>query len=153
MTLIKPIDITIADLDGIERTYRIGRFPAIIGLEIIAKVPGNIASLSKQLPHLRELVLQMCKYVAVDVPLDDGGTHEVILSTAALVDNHVPDGQTLLHLCFEIMRHNTSFFGHADQSILDYLVGRLADSLPRITRTLTPYWQQFSASISQPSPS
>ena len=150
MNLIKPTEVTIKDLDGVERTYRIGRFPALIGLDIIAKVPSNIASLSKQLPHLRQLVLQMCQYVAVDVPLDDGGSHEVTLSTAALVDNHVPDGQTLLHLCFEIMRHNTSFFGSGDQSVLDFLLEKLADSLPKITQTLMQSLQSSFPSDSQP---
>ena len=149
MTLIKPLDLTITDLDGIERTYRLGRFPAVAGLEIIAKVPSNVATLSKQLPHLRELVLQMCKYVAVDVPTDDGGTHEVVLSTQALIDNHVPDGQTLLRLMFELMRHNTSFFGRADQSVLDYLLARLIDSYPKVIQTLTPLLQQLSASDTQ----
>ena len=149
MTLIKPLDLTITDLDGIERAYRLGRFPAVAGLEIIAKVPSNVATLSKQLPHLRELVLQMCKYVAVDVPTDDGGTHEVILSTQALIDNHVPDGQTLLRLMFELMRHNTSFFGSADQSVLDYLLARLVDSYPKVIQMLTPLLQQLSASDTQ----
>lgn len=150
MNLIKPTEVTIADLDGVERTYRIGRFPALVGLDIIAKVPSNVASLSKQLPHLRQLVLQMCQYVAVDVPLDDGGSREVTLSTAALVDNHVPDGQTLLHLCFEIMRHNTSFFGSGDQSVLDFLLAKLADSLPKITQTLMQSLQSSFPSDSQP---
>ena len=148
MTLIKPRDITIADLDGVERHYRISRFPAIAGLEIIAKVPSNIATLSKQLPHLKELVSQMCKYVAIDAPTEDGGTHEITLSTQALIDNHVPDGETLLRLLFELMRYNTSFFGSADQSILDYLVGRLAASLPKIIQTLTPLLQPSSPSDS-----
>ena len=45
MSLIKPLDLTITDLDGIERAYRLGRFPAVAGLEIIAKVPSNVATL------------------------------------------------------------------------------------------------------------
>lgn len=150
MSLIKPLDITIADIDGIERNYRISRFPAVVGLEIIAKVPSNVATLSKQLPHLRELVLQMCKYVAVDAPTNDGGTHEITLSTQALIDNHVPDGQTLLRLLFELMRHNTSFFGRADQSILDFLADRLAALYPKIIPMLTQLSQQLSASDTQP---
>ena len=149
MSLIKPLDITISDIDGIERNYRISRFPAVVGLEIIAKVPSNIATFSKQLPHLKELVLQMCKYIAVDVPSEDGGTHEIILSTQALIDNHVPDGQTLLRLLFELMRHNTSFFGRADQSILDFLMGRLAALYPKVTPMLTQLLQQLSAKDTQ----
>lgn len=142
--LIKPIDREIADLDGVIRNYRIGRFPAIVGLEIIAKVPSNIASLKNQMPHLRELVLQMMQFVAVDIPLDDGGTQEMRLSTSALVDNHVPDGETLLRLCFEVMRHNTSFFGQGGQSILDYLLEKLTDSLPKITQTLAESFRSLS---------
>lgn len=150
MSLIKPLDITISDIDGIERHYRISRFPAVVGLEIIAKVPSNIATFSKQLPNLKELVLQMCKYIAVDVSSNDGGTHEIILSTQALIDNHVPDGQTLLRLLFELMRHNTSFFGRADQSILDFLMAKLAVLSPKITPTLTRLLQQLSANDTQP---
>lgn len=150
MSLIKPLDITIKDLDGIERNYRISRFPTVAGLEIIARVPSNVATLSKQLPHLRELVLQMCKYVAVDVPTDDGGTHEIILSTQALIDNHVPDSQSLLRILFELMRHNTPFFGRADQSILDYLADRLAALYPKLIPMLTQLSQQLSANDTQP---
>ena len=149
MSLIKPLDITITDIDGIERSYRISRFPAVVGLEIIAKVPSNIATLSKQLPHLKELVLQMCKYVAVDAPTDDGGTHEITLSTQALIDNHVPDGQTLLRLLFELMRYNTSFFGRADQSIQDFLMAKLAALYPKVIPMLTQLSQQLSPKDTQ----
>ena len=149
MSLIKPLDITITDIDGIDRHYRISRFPAVVGLEIIAKVPSNIATLSKQLPYLKELVLQMCKYIAVDAPTDDGGTHEITLSTQALIDNHVPDGQTLLRLLFELIRHNTSFFGRADQSIQEFLKGRLAVLYPKIIPMLTQLSQQLSPKDSQ----
>lgn len=135
--LINPVKVTIKDLDNIEHDYFIGRFPAVEGLEIIAKVPSNVVSLSKQLPHLRQLVLQMAKFVCIELPKDEGGTHQIRLSTSALVDNHVPDGQTLLHLCFEIMRHNTSFFGDGDRSVLDILSQKLADLLPKITQMLT----------------
>lgn len=149
MSLIKPLDITITDIDGIDRSYRISRFPAVVGLEIIAKVPSNVATLSKQLPHLKELVLQMCKYIAVDAPTDDGGTHEITLSTQALIDNHVPDGQTLLRLLFELIRHNTSFFGRADQSIQEFLMGRLAVLYPKVIPMLTQLSQQLSAKDTQ----
>lgn len=147
--LIKPTKVTIRDLDETPHEYTLGRFPAVEGLEIIAKVPSNIASLSKQLPNLRGLVLQMCKFVSVEVPTDDGGVHQILLSTSELVDNHVPDGQTLLHLCFEIMRHNTSFFGTGSQSALDFLGEKAADLLPKIIRTSTELWASYAQNDTQ----
>ena len=150
MQLIKPTKISIVDLDGVEHAYQIGRFPAVEGLEIIAKVPSNLVSFSKQLPQLRGLVLQMCKFVEAEIPKDDGSTHAVRLVTSDLIDNNVPDGQTLLHLCFEIMRHNTSFFGKGSQSMLDFLGQKLADSLPRITQMFQGLLESSYPKDSQP---
>lgn len=150
MSLIKPTEVTIKDLDGIERTYRIGRFPALAGLDIVAQIPSNFFTLAKQTQRLSQLAMQMCPYAAVDVPLDEGGSHEVTLSTAALIDNHVPDTQTLALLCFEIMRHNTSFFGSGNQSVLDFLLEKLVDSLPKIIQTLTESLPSLFPSDSQP---
>ena len=137
MSLIKPTEVTIKDLDGVERTYRVGRFPALIGLDILAQIPSNFSTLAKQTQRLSQLAVQMCPYAAVDVPLDEGGSHEVMLSTAALIDNHVPDSQTLALLCFAIARHNTDFFGSGDQSFLDFLSEKLVDLLPKIIQMLT----------------
>lgn len=130
---IKPQEITLKDVDGDEHTYVISRFPATVGREIIAKYPiTNIPKLGEYLQSEAAMMLLMS---FVSKVLEDG-TH-LRLETRALIDNHVPDGELLLKLEFEMFRYNTSFFGIVGSS--DFVPGLVKKYLPLIMQTLTDY--------------
>jgi hypothetical protein len=81
----------------------------------------------------------------VAVELDTG---VLPLSTQALIDNHVPDGEALLRLEFAMLEYNTSFFGKGGPSgffdglirkHLPLIIQMLMDSLPpSLVRDLRP---------------
>lgn len=104
--MIEPKEITIVDNKGVERNYVISRIPyASGGREICSQfIPTSIPKLGNyQLNH--ELFLKMMKYVAV---VTDNG--QLPLTTAALIDNHIPDVKTGLLLEKEMLEYNFGFF-------------------------------------------
>lgn len=128
--LIKPQDVTVTDLDGEERTFIISRLPATVGREILAKYPVANAPKIGDYGVSSEAMRLMMKYVAI--PREMG--EPLCLTTQALIDNHVPDGQTLIKLEFEMLRYNCDFFGlGSNQDLAGSLIRKY---LPLITSTL-----------------
>lgn len=136
--LIKPKSITVKDIDGDEHEYFISRFPATKGREILARYPiSNIPKLG-QYVQSKETMLELMQYV--DVVLSNG--ERLRATTQAVIDNHVPDGETLIKIEFEMLRYNTSFFGVVGSSgLVDGLVKKY---LPLIMQTLTETLAQSS---------
>lgn len=135
MDLIKPKAIAVKNLDGGEKEFIISRLPATVGREILAKYP--VANIPKVGDYgvSTEAMRLMFNYIAVDV---DG--KQVKLSTQALIDNHVEDGEQLIRLEMEMLRYNTSFFGGAGSS--DFLSSLLEKHLPSIIQIVTRSLQQ-----------
>ena len=128
--LIKPQDVTVTDLDGEERTFIISRLPATVGREILAKYPVANAPKLGDYGVSSDAMRLMMKYVAI--PREMG--EPLCLTTQALIDNHVPDGQTLIKLEFEMLRYNCDFFGlGSNQDLAGSLIRKY---LPLITSTL-----------------
>lgn len=137
--LIKPKEVQIKDVDGVEKTFIISRLPATVGREILAKYPvANIPKLGEYQASAEAMQLMMAH---VAVPMNDGTP--LRLSTKALVDNHVTDGEQLLRLEFAMLEYNTSFFGQGGPS--GFFEGLIKKYLPLIIKTLTDSLQQSSA--------
>lgn len=128
--LIKPKEVQVKDVDGNEKTFIISRLPAVAGREILAKYPiSNIPKLGEYQASVEAMRLLMAH---VAVPLDTG---ELRLTTQALIDNHVPDGEALLRLEYAMLQYNTSFFGSGGPS--GFFEGLIRKYLPLIMSTLT----------------
>lgn len=104
--LIKPKEVAVKDADGVEKTFIISRLPAITGREILAKYPLSNAPKIGDYEVSKEAMLKMMAYVCVQV-----SGEEIPLKTQTLIDNHVPDGESLIRLELEMLKYNTSFFG------------------------------------------
>ncbi len=90
----------------------------------------------------------MMAYVCVPV-----SGEEIPLKTQTLIDNHVPDGESLIRLELEMLKYNTSFFGTGGNSgFLPFLISRVGSSLPSVIKTLMASLQSSSAKDSPPSP-
>lgn len=147
MAFIKPISVMVKNLEGVEKPFIISRFPATVAREILAKYPtSNIPKLG-DFATSKEAMFLLMRYVAV--PLDDG--RELPLTTEALINNHVDDGEQLIRLEIEALKYNTSFFGLAGKS--GTTTEKMEQLLPSIIKTLSPFLQQLSANTSQPSKS
>lgn len=147
--LLNPKTVFVDDHNGVKQGFVVGQFPAIAGREIAAKYPTSIAALAKQWEENQygeneKIMLKAMSYV--EKILEDGTT--VRLTTAALIDNHVPDAECLMRLEKELLEHNFSFFEKFTRSISSG--GMLQNMLKLIMSTLTLSLQQSSKQDKQP---
>lgn len=146
MDLLKPMPIKVKDVDGMEHDFIISRLPASVGREVLAKYPTSALPKIGDYDVSAQAMMLMMKYVAK--PTDDGGM--IRLTTQSLIDNHVPDGEALLRLEIEMLKHNTSFFGHAGSfDFRGFLQDKIKQYAPLIMKTLTDLSQQSSQADSQ----
>lgn len=141
--LLNPKTVFVEDRQGVKHGYVVGQFPAIAGREIAAKYPTSIAALAKQWEENQygeneRIMIKALSYV--DKILEDGTT--IRLTTAALVDNHVPDAECLMRLEKELLEHNFSFFQKFCRSA--FSGGMLQTTIKLITQTLITSLQQSS---------
>lgn len=144
MDLLQPKEIILADQDGKEHTYTLSKFPAVDGREIIAKYPLSALPKLGDYAVSEETMLKLMSYVGVD-----NGGKILRLSTRALVNNHVPDFETLAKIEMAMMEYNCSFF--RDGRISNSLQGFVLKLLESISKTLTPSSAQSSPPAEQPS--
>lgn len=142
--LIDPVEVQIKDSNGTEKLFILGKMPATIGREVLAKYPLSSIPKVGDYDTGHAAMLKMMRFVETE----DG----IRLTTAALIDNHVPDGEALLRLEIEMLRHNTSFFGRAgSQTLGAFLLARVREFAPSIMQTLMDFLQQLSQQDSPPS--
>lgn len=137
MSLISPKSITITTQDGSEKSYLISKFPAVQGREIVAKYP--LSSLPKLGDYEinEQTMLKLMKFVAVE---RDGV--EIKLENKSLVDNHVPDWETLAKIEMAMIEYNCSFFANGRASTFLEGIAQKAKSLT--TKTLMDLLGQLS---------
>lgn len=139
--LLQPKEFRVKDQAGTERVYTLSKFPAIQGREIVAKYPLSAMPKLGDYEVNEETMLKLMAFVTVDA-----GGQPLRLSTRALIDNHVPDWETLARIEIAMMEYNVSFFGNGQGSgFLDAIVKK-AQAL--ITSTL----MDLSAQSSQKKP-
>lgn len=130
--MIEPKEITLTTQGGVERTYILSKFPAVAGREIVTKYPvSNIPKLGEY-QQSEEVMLKLMAFIA---SVASDGT-QVALTTRALVDNHVPDWETLAKLEWSQLEYNTSFFGKGLNS--DFFENFSQKAVTWISKTLTP---------------
>lgn len=119
--------------------FVISKIPAVDAREIFSKyASSNIPKLGEY-EASEAVMLKMMNYAARVSPSGD----EIRLQTRALVNNHVPDWETLGKLEWEMLSYNCSFFQNgkaldflgslgalAERKISEMLTGLLGKSLP-----------------------
>ena len=130
--MIEPKEITLKTQKGDEKRYIISKFPAVAGREIVTKYPvSNVPKLGDY-QQSEDVMLKLMAFTAVVTP--DGAPLQ--LTTRALVDNHVPDWETLAKLEWAQLEYNVSFFGEGRNS--DFLGSISQKGVLWITKTLIP---------------
>lgn len=135
--LIKPKPFTTHDMDGKPVSYVLSRFPATVAREILCQYPMTAMPKLGDYPRNHELMLKLMSYVSVD----SNGT-EIRLNHAALVDNHVADGETLLRIEHAMLEYNCGFFRS----------GQLSNFFDECLRMVLAKISETSTRSSQPSP-
>ena len=107
--MIKPKVIEVKDLDGDILEVTISRLPATIGREILASYPLSAIPKISEYKSNEEVMLKMMQYVKIG---------ELTLINKNVIDNTIPDAQTLFKIEYEMLKYNTSFLGNAENSNL-----------------------------------
>jgi hypothetical protein len=136
--MIEPKEIEIETQKGEKRVYIISKFPAIQGREIVAKYPLSAMPKLGDYAVNEETMLKLMCFVAV--PRENGAPLQ--LTTRALVDNHVPDWETLAKIEIAMMEYSVSFFGNGRASTFFEGIAQKAQAL--IFKTLTDLSGQSS---------
>lgn len=143
--LLEPKSFTVTTQSKGERSYLLSKFPAVAGREIVAKYPLSLMPKLGDYAVNEETMLKLMAFVGVET----GGADPLRLENRTLVDNHVPDWETLARIEWAMIEYNTSFFGQGANS------GSLKDFAPKvkawITSTLTDSLAQLLAKAKQPS--
>jgi hypothetical protein len=130
MDLLQPKEFTATAQDGGERSYTLSKFPAVQGREIIAKYPMSALPKLGDYQVSEETMLKLMAFVAVE-----SNGKQIRLGTRALIDNHVPDWETLAKIEMAMMEYNCSFF--QDARISNSLAGFAQKLMEKISETLT----------------
>ncbi len=140
--MIQPKEITVETATGESRVFVLSKFPAVQGREIVAKYPLSAVPKLGDYAVNEETMLKLMAFVGV--PRETGPA--LMLSTRALVDNHVPDWETLARLEMAMLEYNCSFFGNGKGSTFFEAIAQKAQAF--LSQTLT----DLSAQSSQKKP-
>lgn len=139
MHAIDPIEKQFGD-----KTYTLSKFPAVAGREIIALYPISGMPKFGEYKVNEETMLKLMCYVFVKV-----GDQLIPLNNRTLVDNHVPDWETLAQIEWSMLEYNCSFFRNGRIStFLNDIVQKLPASISKIVTALS---EQSSVKEKQPS--
>lgn len=144
--MLEEKEITVTTQAGVEKTFIISKFPAIAGREIICKYPMSSLPKIGDYAVNEETMLKLMGYVAVKT---DAGNLQ--LKTKDLIDNHVPDWETLSKIEIEMMSYNCSFFQNGKISGFFEIIKANAQQL--ISSTLTGSLEQLFRTVKQASES
>jgi hypothetical protein len=136
--LLEPLEIEVETAKGEMKNFILSKFPAIAGREIVSQYPVTGMPKIGEYKSNEDIMLKLMKFVAV--PTDTG---VIVLSTQALINNHVPDWETLAKIEIKMMEYNCSFFGNGKAST--FFGSILQNTQQLITQTLTDLLVQSSA--------
>ena len=137
--MLNPSEFVATLPDGTGKKYILHSFPAIAGREIITQYPTSAMPKIGDYHLNEELMLKLMCYVGVE---QENGTVQC-LTTRALVDNHVPDFETLMKIEMAMMQKNCSFFQQGKMSNILEMLAEKVQAL--ITKTLMDFSQQSQA--------
>lgn len=138
MDLIQPKEIEVSG-----KIYRISKFPATVGREIVAKYPVSNMPKLGDYKVSEEIMTKLMSYVEVVLP-----ERSIRLSTVELVNNHVPDWEALAKLEWEMLQYNCSFLTNGKSSNFLEKLARLAEQ--KISEILTASLGKSSVRAKQP---
>lgn len=138
--MIEPKEIEIKG-----KKYIISKLPATVGREVLFKYPTSNIPKIGDYNSSQEIMLKLLSYVAV--VLDDG--RQIELNTQSLVDNHVPNAQTLILLEKEMFMYNFDFF--QDGTASAFLAALEKRAIQKGSEILTTLLGQLSHQVKQPS--
>lgn len=142
--LLQPEAVDIPLQSGESKTFILSKFPAIAGREIIAGYPLTGLPKIGEYKANEEIMLKLMSYVGVQL-----GDTVVRLSTRALIENHVPEWETLARIEVAMIERNCSFFANGRAST--FLAGIVQKGQASLIKMLTDLSGPLSKAAKQPS--
>lgn len=126
--MLEPKEVVV---DG--KVYVISKFPAVAGRKIMTQYPISAIPKVGEYGTNEEMMYLIMTYVAVK---NVGSNTELQLVNRDLIDNHVPNWETLMKLEYLMMEYNCSFLANGKVSTF---LESIAEKLPSwITKISTP---------------
>lgn len=126
--MLEPKEVVV---DG--KVYVISKFPAVAGRKIMTQYPISAIPKVGEYGTNEEMMYLIMTYVAVK---NVANNTELQLVNRDLIDNHVPNWETLMKLEYLMMEYNCSFL--ANGKVSSFLES-IAEKLPSwITKISTP---------------
>lgn len=145
--MLHPKEIRVTTQAGDERVYILSKFPAVAGREIVAKYPLSAMPKLGDYAVNEETMLKLMAYVGAPI---EGRAEPQLLNLRALVDNHVPDWETLARVEIAMMEYNVSFFANGKACGFLEAIATKAQAL--LSRMLTDLSGQLSPKGKRRSP-
>lgn len=142
--LLEPKEFIVTDVSGRARKYYLSKFPAIAGREIIAQYPLTALPKVGNYGANEAIMFKLMAYVGVEL-----GDAIVPLSTPGLINNHVPEFETLAKIEIAMMDYNCSFF--RDGRASTFLAELAQIFSKKVIETLTSLSGQLSPNDKPPS--
>lgn len=143
--MIEPKELTLTTQAGVSKTFLLSKFPAVAGREIVTKYPVSNVPKIGDYQQSEEVMLKLMAFVAVQ-PAEGA---PILLTTRALVDNHVGDWETLAKLEWAQLEYNVSFFGNGLNS--DFFENFSQKAVKWISQTLIPSLAASLQTVKPPS--
>lgn len=138
--MIQPKEISI---NG--KKFIISKLPATVGREVLFLYPTSNIPKVGDYKASQDIMLKLMSYVAVETA---DGT-QVELKTQALVDNHIPNAETLILLEKEMFSYNFDFFTNGNAS--NFLKALEKRATQKGIEMLTTLLERLSQAGKQPS--
>ena len=110
---LKSTDVSINDIDGNPKNFRIHREPATMGREIFTLYAPTAMPKVVYYKSNQDLMYKLITFVKVEAP--DGS---MLRLSPQLLDAHVTDFEMLIKLEWEMVKFNTSFLNRENRSNL-----------------------------------
>lgn len=137
MDLIEPKEVTITTQAGVEKTYVFSKIPYLSVREIMAQYPSSAMPKIGDYSLNEAMAKKLLSYVAI---MTENGP--LRLTTAALIDNHIPDLVTGGRIELGMIEYQVGFFETGQASI--FFEGLTRKALAFLTRILTQSQVQLS---------
>lgn len=132
------------DIDGVERTFTIYRFPATEGRQLCTQYPMEFLPIVGNYTANESIHQRIMTYASVKIDgVDSNGNAAPFLQpldSTDLIDEHCGDWEVSQRLVTEILAYNTSFLSDGKGSTFLHLLSEMAKEL--ITQMLTDLSEQ-----------
>ncbi len=131
-----------------DTVFIISKFGATVGREVIMQYPTSALPKVGDYGTNEALMLKIMSHVGVQIP---GREAPLMLTSMALIDNHVKSAEDLMRLEWAMMNYNFSFFANGKLSgILDRVMTQAVALIQKTLTDLSPALQAKQDGAVQP---